>query len=750
MKNLSLVLASISLPSRYGWLKCISIVSLIVFPSTWGNWSILAAESTEQVRDDEAVILKTKQFLEWIETRKNEMDASRYEVDALSEKLGNDADGIVGWTASHLRWVPYEGRLKGFQSVLLSGRANSLDASLFLSHLLGKSGFETRLMEASLDAETYQIATQELLEMGTRNEDAADVEPPTVTRIEFEKEVDARISFQMKRLKELGLSMKPEGTSDMLKEKTLYWVEYQKQGGGWESVSPFWGADIPVTLTDDKRAKISSLSDGIPDNLKHKFGVEVVVVRKEGDRFIEQTVLERTFATETYGNREISIGFSGMHALTEDEIFEIGQSDPGSIEELIEANLLNEDQWVPMIKIGNEETFLTDLGFGSDGKTFKPEDIGVRDKLSMASGFFTSLGSTSFSNQNRSMLTSVWINFTVQVPGQPTKAETRVLFDVNEHQSPDGNLSQEGQVVRAASLSRYTSVLSQTGQIPESYVEWKQISNLGTLKLGLQYLLKRFERDPAADLSDSIRKVVSKIDSMESALWALAALRQKHNLYLPEVNLISFVGAVLPGSQSDTLSRYSAVDIINNKVASISSNGETRFTDCLLSGIRDSNIETYAFSDIQGISSAPATSDALMEAEGDWQWISADDTTIDQNVKTDLEMGYSVLLCGNESENVWWRVDRNTGEILGMANTSFGKGGQTLTEYQIKYMTHAAQVISVMGNIVGLAKCKSLGCAICSGIGLAVSVFGMLGSPLLQAATGLGGATIGFGCGLFS
>lgn len=76
------------------------------------------------------------------------------EARALAQEIGPDPDALAAWVREETRLLPYLGRLKGPDGVLVDGAGNSLDRAILLIEMLQTHDFEPRLLRRTLPEDT--------------------------------------------------------------------------------------------------------------------------------------------------------------------------------------------------------------------------------------------------------------------------------------------------------------------------------------------------------------------------------------------------------------------------------------------------------------------------------------------------------------------------------------------------------------------------------------------------------------------
>ena len=196
-------------------------------------------------------------------------------------------------------------------------------------------------------------------------------------------------------------------------------------------------------------------------------------------------------------------------------------------------------------------------------------------------------------------------------------------------------------------------------------------------------------------------KIAKKLDRFPTKLFQTAQLRRSADSFLAQPNILSFWSRITPSGEQD-LETSSGIDFVQNAVESINTAASEAFQDRLAAGLRDSVIETETVPGTDR-SSAVSTS-ALFAAENRQGWLVIDQanaSVVDalklpaiahKAIEDDLDGNFLVVLRPepNDGMTAWWRIQRQTGESLGMLASDNGVGGQAL-----KWRTVAVIVISL-------------------------------------------------------
>jgi len=741
-------LSSISGFQKWIAILCIGLICTPGIP-LWMPQTLAAQTETESAASQE-VYEAFQQMVAGAKQRKTELPAYLFSVRDLQQHLGSDPVAIMEWCKQNIRWVPYEGRLKNAESVLLARNANTLDGSMFLAAILKEAGNEVRLMY--VDMQSSEVSKY----LPGSDKPLNDVVAPREDSgmVAFRDELTSQTDLQATQLRKLLASKIQDEDVPVLQENRVYWVEYRKDAENWQIGSPFWGSK----KIKDINYSDASLLDW--ENLKypetaHRLRMKVIARKATKSGVEEAIAFEREFDAASIGNRQISLGFQGAHAMDNETAFRLAKEDSAGLEVAYTQSLLNEDTWLPFVLLEGDNNPIYENEIKSSGEISKPGSGlgGVAETMGRVTSIFDALDTGSPKTvKSKSELVGVDIEFEILTPSGKSRVERRHLFDLYDiWLTSSGKLDDAATSKRAVAFTRYISMLPQTGRIPEAYAEWKQIENIEKVDFAIRYLMRTLEKDPQADLGEPMGKILPKMESLETTLWSIAAARNPAaTVYLPEINLISVVTANRQTAGTDVMGSYLGLDILNNSVASAAKTDKERFDDGFISGVRDTMIEYLLMRQAVKDSANPSAGSVLSQNSKDWKLLDSDTQNLGEPVRSDLQQGFCVLLHDQTSSDVWWRFDPQTGEILGMSETALGKGGSEMAEYLnlLAYVfTFAAGLRSFVKCASGASGVKMLGCTLCFLIAISLGKLSLVTmGATATAAAGAGAALSGGLC----
>lgn len=145
----------------------VALVFLLLSPSA-ANAAAQASPTPAAVTYDQAKT-SLERLLTEAQRIQGQLDASQYDLDALSAKLGLKADDIVNYVRDNIAFEQYPGLLRGAKWTLIGRAGNSIDQAALLATLLSKAGYQIKIEHGTLNPEQ---ATSLLLQMQAPRKDA--------------------------------------------------------------------------------------------------------------------------------------------------------------------------------------------------------------------------------------------------------------------------------------------------------------------------------------------------------------------------------------------------------------------------------------------------------------------------------------------------------------------------------------------------------------------------------------------------
>lgn len=764
--------------------KVVAILSLVTFPASWGPWQLLLYANDTVVAEN-----TTEALLRAAEVFVDEMDQRTFNVESLAKELGNDPGVILNWMRENTRYVPYEGVLKGANGTLMARQGNSIDRVLLLQELLAYHLIESRILHTQLSEKTG-------LELAQVRFDSADTSLPEqaewLTDSKIRKISDRlgadeglfreNLASERKRNsdfdeslveiteKQVGvlfgkLKNTPNGDTVINPSKDHFWIQFKDKSGQWNDLCLDFGDAIPPDIMEGNTIEYYSNVTELPDEWLHQMLVRVWLEKQTGDEVQVESCLEYTFSALEYGNRQISWGFKGVHTMSPKQMAEIAKNDPIGAIEAHRETILNENEWIPYFKIQGVDSPVVNMRFDDKGNlshaTQSPEAKLGQTIGGLMGGAFG--GFDGGRPVETSILTAVKIEYVFISPGVEPHREWRPVFQIENDENNEGSIRDEARIRRAMALTRNVDLFLQQGKITPLWSEWSTANSFHQAGLAFNYLKKSHERNPEdSAMIEAFAKVSGRMEQINLGLIDLASKRLLgEQVYLPVLNVLGSVQQSKYDLGNDEQGiMILSLDIVRNKVASIAHGLEHQFLDVFRTGIADTNLESMYLNgpNLKTLSVNAAKAFEIGSSKN-WKFIEDGSSSISgmagEAIQSDLDQGYLVLANEETGFSQWWRIQTETGEILGMARSEVGIGGQTAAEY-----------IKLVGFVVALGfgfeaalSCidggGGFGCVLCFAlvfvtayIALAVS---LLGAPGLAAAGAATAAEVaGLAAGVFA
>lgn len=667
----------------------------------------------------------------------NQLDAAQFDLDALNAAHSFDADQLLAFMQSEIKFEQYPGVLRGPQGTLIGRAGSALDQALLLRQLLDSAGYETRLARTTLtrpQAETLlaqmalprgnppaigdEAAVEELLQQLGQLGQAP---PPTsLNTAELAAEVDglttADTTLILSALQEAGVSFDNPGPlpEALISEgQDYFWVQYRLSSfDDWQDAQPAFSnpAAAPAGLTPEE-----TFREGPPADLYHRFRLEIFVEQKFDEELRVHPLLENweKTAAELYGR---SITFQNQPNRLDLET-------AASIDPLLDGIGV----FLPLV---NNE--LTPNAFDLDGRIFSAglvalDTAGMTELfqataagVETGAGAIGSLGEEDAGNPDDLFtLTAQWLEYTLISPDGREQTTRRYILDRIGEANREAGLAEISdntplqQSARALLTSHTIMVLP--GEYGQPYAAQRMLTRT------LQELDVLAAVDPDGNLTDFPAQQVAGLLPFQDVILNRALA----NGWLNQPDLRSYRAAptlaiyqqgLLPDRPE--LTAFERVDIIHN------SRRVFTVDDGLLqpdpaAAVRQGVWETLAERAlIQNLGAEPGGALVSLRAAaaagiplqvippGEEAALAALPhlpATIDA-ARRDLAAGYVVIIPqrphDDSGQSGWWRVDPHTGETLGMATGGYGQG---YVEYLISLFFGAIFFIAGYNN------CKSKG-----------------------------------------
>jgi hypothetical protein len=258
-------------------------------------------------------------------------------IAALAAELAYDRDAIFRFVADEIEYEPYAGSLRGPRATLAGRAGNAVDKALLLASLLAESFIDTRLVMGALPEEAAQplgrrtadpsaVRARRASALASGRRVSPDGPMPEEIRAVAERlpEIDAATTswaaatldtsagLIVAALAEAGITL-PTDTGPLPDAERDHHVWVQARSG------PEW-IDLDATLAGAQPGSTMTTPDGeplaaLPDDLRHRIDIAVVVERIAGDALVQEAIIEHTLFAEELAGVSITLGHAKPQGL---------------------------------------------------------------------------------------------------------------------------------------------------------------------------------------------------------------------------------------------------------------------------------------------------------------------------------------------------------------------------------------------------------------------------------------------------
>jgi len=641
-----------------------------------------------------------------VEDGVREAPRDRWDPAYVVQLVGRHPDSLAAWVRENTTWIPYRGALRGPVGVLMDRQGNSLDRALLLAALLTEAGHAPRLAHADLPAARASELLPELVArrsvqmlnafafVGSDSSPVADVaarydlDAPEMERVldgyaesttKLLDELDRRVPEQAFRLIASIAAPDPVAEWTSRRDSALaalgdhWWVQVER-GGSWADL------DLLDPGAETIVPRETMLATELPPSLRHAISIRVIAERVAGGALAEQATLAHDIRPGELIGQPVVLQFwpaawPGHAPVVQD------------LDRSTRRIAASQDTWSAVLMIGNDLVASGALAAAGSaaGAAAPAAGLGGLGGLGGAIRQGLESGRAQAPGDQDSLLTAVWIEYRLDVPGREQRIVRRAVFDLIGEAARRAwtphvpALSDEQRLTRALSLMMRTEILPLVSEIaPEFVLHLHGRSLLANADLVRAVSLGSFGRDQHA--ADSLLRLS---DPAVSPLYTLAVLRRNA---IREAGFIDRPAILTrhqyPKASREGLALEDATDIVANEVG-IALTEEDGFAARLGQGVWDTNLEAL----LAG-SRASANTALAYATPGGWRALTAaghesSAAAIGTNeaalMQSDLERGYTVVAPGEplvlqgEKFAGWWRIDPVTGDALGVAGTGWGQ-----------------------------------------------------------------------------
>jgi hypothetical protein len=710
----------------------------------------------------------------------NEAPRDHDDPGAVLAKTGKDPAAIVDWIRNNTREIAYVGMLRGSSGVLMDRAGNSLDRSMLLADLLRRGGNDVRLARAQLDAKTAAALRARIEASAPKAVTPAPLDraallkqignDPRLDRAMAEKTVDRMIAESQRfesTVKDLYAKVFPAvmqalGNDPARDQKLVadaeaalgdhFWVQ-RHIAGAWEDLDP--DADVVHKLTPEAILT----PEQVPDSLKHRVTLRLVLETWSAGKLSESKLLERTWTPSELMGKSITLS----HAL-------LPQTSMGQIADQPDAHTKYVDQltgaWViePMLRVGNDT--ITDKLYTLRGEvlpasaaTLSSLGVGGMMNTQALGGVLGAFGgkppeATTPPDEATApvRVTAEWIEFQIDSPGRPSEQHRREIFDLigpaarlarTIPQPPPIDAGRKR--ARALALSAIVDAYIFAATPADEWITRQSAQALGNFaRTAAQYRRAGTSVAQATKDSPPARLLLP--------LWTWGLARTGTGILPPTAPVQPNVSLLWQQADPQATTIKLVFDVVSNRLG-----GTAKFSDRLAQGVIDTVMEHAVLG-----SSADTTNTAALEAmdlAAGHQWVMLDKAGVQRlttlalsddakaRIRSDLDKGELVIVPREAivtpagKQIAWWRVDPNSGLTLGIGAN--GRGTEMAEESVIDNW--------VMGTVVCAVVAVSR--KIATGKGDAIHFVACMVSAAMAAPHGInavyGHATLDLVIGIF-
>ncbi len=673
-----------------------------------------------------------------------------FDPEAIVQKTGQDPVKLFEWVRDETSLVAYRGSLRGPMGVLMDRRGNSLDRALLLHELLRLAGNECRLASGQLSPEKVKevVRNQASNRAAPANRDQGRSFQDQKNFLEFmaqkyqlqQDNLPALLAQSREERQKMGreLSERAKGqTSDLLQivkgqrrpspnaqtggasEPLVnhWWVQWEKDGE-WTDLDPTLPRSQPGDRLAD--AEVTCTPDDIEEGLYHAVVIRAIAEQWKEGRLEEQTILEHRLVPSTIFGKPIVLRQLPLNWPPDKQLF--GAQNP---REALKAAVLGQKQWKFVLEIDGKavaESYVNAQGEVTDEPTAESSKDG--EEGGVAGGLLGGLAGgqgKQGSKASGAHLTAEWLEYEIYSPGRPVRSFRREIFDIFGPSARSKDIPARMNLTKEQQARRSAKILSQTDFLPL----FCQLSpaRLETLAAENMLLDREFyfnlQGESGSLSAQEVLTELSGLHFLRGELYGLALKRfefspQAADIYLDTPNLFAFT-SFFELDEKGELFGTQCLDIVSNEVSVDAAAKEDSFRAQLGQGVLDTVLEAQEMSDQGRVSNT-----ALIFAESkvqkiDWVLIkSSDDPNwsrvqipieIRARIEKDLTLGYWAIApvqqipYGGKPQSAWWRLNPETGNILGLGENSMG---QAMTQYaaQVDVVLQLKTAIQIYADIM--------------------------------------------------
>jgi hypothetical protein len=633
-------------------------------------------------RTPEQQVAELDRGLHALEAGERVMPRDTWDPDYVVKMMRRDPQRLFEWVRDNTFWIPYHGVLRGPVGVLMDRQGNSLDRAVLLAILLQRARYTVRLAHGALSRDQAlellpRLEAERTVALGAAARRARTVIGATSQQNQDQhfsriaSELQSRVKDQTDRL--LKLLSRPNPTkvwkrafdTAMASVADHWWVQLER-GPSWVDLdvvagTPGWTLARPAETTN--------LRDLAAD-LHHTITVRVVAEQWAGGTVSEHNVLEQALRPSDLIGHSVTLQFWPSDWIQSDA--------PGTRHNRRDA--LAQESWGAVLAVDDQMVAPGILLANGD-------DPEVAVKGGATGGLAAAFSNTMGLNQNKAdrQLSAVWIEYEIHVPDERPRTIRRMVFDLlgaagRATARPQLALDDSSRLKRSLALTMKTEILPMACSLSPQFVAALVTRNLVTDRDLIGLTLNGALPAGTGDVRQLLERSAPPISALYGlALARMAANRDEH-LFLDRPNILTRHLYAAPAG--DTIVLLDSIDIAANEIG-VSLSAHDLFAARLAHGVLDTNAESL-FHPAHGVSVGDAfaasrswvafVSDRDAERVGSLGLIE----DVRRRIGSDLAAGYSVVAperavaLDSGDFTGWWRVDRDTGNAVGVAANGWG------------------------------------------------------------------------------
>jgi hypothetical protein len=696
----------VTLHSRFfRFVSAVSCGTLIALPLQNGYVSSAAPDAATTFTNS----------LRALQDAENAAPRDHWDPTYVEGQLGRDPARTFAWVRDHTYWIPYHGILRGPAGVLMDRQGDSLDRALLLATMLKDEGLTVRLAHGTMARSRAETLMPALLTARTLRDAAPKAERPALdvssvaakyeldpapiqrtlaaqmaSRAAQRRTLEAHFNSQVRRLT-AAVDQTGADAASRARERAIaaladhWWVEVQVNGV-WQ----------PRDLLADEAAGAHAADrtldvTALPADLYHQITLRVVAEQWSGGTTVEHTALEQTMRAPDVLGQPIALQFTPGEAV---QSFPTPGLDPAAS---VRANALAQHEWTPSLYVGKQHVVQNAI---TDAGTITAPSNGA-DALGVAKGVAHGLGDAiagvfgpapatpAAPPPAPGVLSAVWIEYAIAVPGEPTQVIRRQIFDLpgaarRASKSATWTLDDAGRLARGLALMTSTEILPVNSEFSPQYVA--HLSRAGILANGA--LVSDVLSGKIADDFQGAQAASARFVPTGGSLYGLALQRLNRSpvapfIYVDRPEILS--RHLFLSLKGTTLTPAAATDIVANGVG-VDPIGPSPFSVAVAQGVYDTNGESIYYS------SQPDAGNAgwAYGQSSDWVTLSkpGDPVLASLQLGDDVRERIAEALASNhvvvaprtrvpisgDGFAGWWQIDKTTGETLGIGDSGWGQG----------------------------------------------------------------------------